>query len=82
MTKDERREYMERWRAEHKEHIKAYRQEYYLKHKFDGKTYAPDKQKVYENVKRWREKNREHYNEYQREYQRDYRKRKAYESWR
>ena len=39
MTKEERREYQRKWRAEHKEHIKAYRREYYIKHFWDRKDY-------------------------------------------
>jgi hypothetical protein len=76
-TKEQRAEYNKRWRKEHKEHISAYRREYYLKHILDSKPY--DYEKVKANVRRWQEKNREHYRAYQREYQRQYRKRKALE---
>lgn len=69
-TKEYKCAYLKRWRAENKEHAKAYRREYYLRTLLTGKTYPVDKEKNRENVKRWRERNREKYNAYQREYAR------------
>ena len=79
-TKEQRREYNKRWRQENRDHINAYRREYYVKHKLDAKPYDPEKTKAA--TKRWIENNREHYRAYQREYHRTYRKRKAVEAWR
>lgn len=77
-SKEQRREYMRKWRAENKEHINAYHREYYQKNVLNWKYYPIDKDKSRENTKRWREKNRDRYNTYQREY----RKKKALEFWR
>lgn len=80
MTKEERREYMKRWRSENKEHIKEYRHNYYLDHILTSNTppskhVKPSKEKARQYANTWRENNREQYNAYQREY----RKRKALE---
>ena len=53
-TKEQRKEYNKRWRQENKDHINAYRREYYMKHKFDAEFID----KIYATNKRWREKNK------------------------
>lgn len=88
MTKEERAEYMKKWRADHREQVNEYRREYY---KFEKGRKAPSsvyhelhkhepeyKRKNCVRVARWQKKHREQWNAYMREY----RKRKAIEYWR
>ena len=67
-SKEQKSEYMKKWREEHKAQIKKRRREYYLESLLNGKYQPPSNEYIREQGRRWREKNREHYNAYYREY--------------
>lgn len=83
-TKEQRAEYMKRYRQENRERINANQRYWYRIHleqerersRADSKTYYDKhkdedtfKQRRYAAVKKWIANNREKYNDYQREYQ-------------
>lgn len=76
-TKEERAEYMKRYRAENKERLSENRKYYYKRHKEKEKAYYtkrkddPEyKSRAKEIYQKWLKNNREHWNAYHREYRR------------
>jgi hypothetical protein len=80
-SKEERAEYMKKWRNENKEYLKKYRHKYYVQSRENEKYVSPPKEYSREKNRIWRENNRERYNDYQREYQRKLRKKIAISKW-
>ena len=68
-SKEERAEYMKKWREENKDNVKKYRHQYYIKSVLNGKYIPPSKEYSREYMKKWRKANKEKYLGYQKKYQ-------------
>lgn len=83
MTKEEKKEYMKKWRLSNKEHIKKYNKQYNKQYYQNNKEqmiserkqyYLDNREKQLELMKQYREDNKEKITEYQKQWQRRKRK--------
>ena len=76
-TKEQRADYMKKWREENKAHVKKYRHNYYVESRINGKYVPPNREDNTKRARKWREKNPDKYREYQRKYQSELRRIKS-----